>query len=122
MLNVRDCLLLAVYMHLFFQQLIEDYAKSTLQVCEAPTDLELMDKMPASSYGFPCGFRRDFHSERSIIPEALFDLSRLTGHENARDTLMDVSTIAQTAAGMCDADIKQARCPHSYYSLNMRPV
>ena len=75
----------------------------------------MMEKMPASSYGFACGYRRDFHAERTKIPEALFDLHYIAGKENMREALMDVSTIASTAAGMCDADMKQVRFPFFKY-------
>ena len=67
-----------------------------------------MEKLPASSYGFPCGFRKDFHSERAKIPEALFDLKYLRG-ENRPRHLMTVSDIAATACGMCENEIRTVR-------------
>ncbi|KAI6183915.1 actin [Aphelenchoides bicaudatus] len=57
--------------------LLEDFAHSTLQLCETPIDVDFMEKLPASSYGFPCGFRKDFLAERAKIPESLFDFKYL---------------------------------------------
>ncbi|KAI6197098.1 WD repeat-containing protein 48-like protein [Aphelenchoides besseyi] len=95
------------------KQLIEDYAQSTLQLCDAPIDVDFMEKLPASSYGFPCGFRKDFLAERARIPEALFDKKYLEGHEVLRETYLDVSTVAMTSCGMCDVDIR----PHLFSNI-----
>lgn len=65
-----------------------------------------MDKLPASSYGFPCGFRKDFLAERAKIPESLFDLKYLEGYDNVRDTLLDISQVAQTSICMSDVDVR----------------
>ncbi|KAI1722733.1 actin domain-containing protein [Ditylenchus destructor] len=89
------------------KQVIEDFAHSTLQLCDTPIDVEFIDKLPASSYGFPCGFRKDFLSERARIPEALFDLKHIEDDtNNLKDTLINVSTIAATSCGMCDVDLR----------------
>lgn len=91
------------------KQVLEDFAHSTLQLCDAPIDVEYMEKLPASSYGFPCGFRKDFLAERAKIPESLFDLKYMEGEKEAlgiKDALMDVSQIAATACGMCDIDTR----------------
>lgn len=85
--------------------ILEDFAQHTLQLCETSADFEFMDKLPANSYCFPCGFRRDFHSERAKIPEALFDLKFLK-NENAQKGLMNVSDIAATSCGMCEPEIR----------------
>lgn len=61
------------------KQVLEDFAMSTLQLCDTPIDLEFMEKLPAVSYGFPDGFRKDFLAERAKIPESLFDLKYLDG-------------------------------------------
>lgn len=93
------------------KQLIEDFAHLTLQLCDTPIDVEFMEKLPAVSYGFPCGFRKDFLAERAKIPEALFDLKYIDGEkENStiKSSLMDVSQIAATSCGMCDVDIRQS--------------
>lgn len=69
-----------------------------------------MEKLPASSYGFPCGFRKDFLAERAKIPEALFDFKYMDGEKeniSIKGSLMDVSQIAATSCGMCDVDIRQ---------------
>jgi hypothetical protein len=83
---------------------------STLQLCDTPIDLEFMEKLPAVSYGFPCGFRKDFLAERAKIPESLFDLKYLDGDGlNNRESLMNVSQIAATSCGMADIDIRPVR-------------
>jgi hypothetical protein len=89
--------------------LIEDFAHSTLQLSDTPVDLEFMDKLPASSYGFPCGFHKDFLGERARIPESLFDLRCLSGHETTKHTYMDVSQVAITSCGMCNIDMRPVR-------------
>ncbi|CAD5217870.1 unnamed protein product [Bursaphelenchus xylophilus] len=95
------------------KQLVEDFAHSTLQLCDTPVDIEFMDKLPASSYGFPCGFRKDFLAERAKIPESLFDLKYLEGHDEVKESLLDVSQVAHTSCGMCDIDVR----PHLYGNL-----
>jgi len=89
------------------KQVVEDFAQSTLQLCDTPIDVDFMEKLPASSYGFPCGFRKDFLAERAKIPEALFDLKYAEGVDEAtKATLMTVPQVAATACGMCDVDMR----------------
>lgn len=93
---------------------VEDFAHSTLQLCDTPIDLEFMEKLPAAAYGFPCGFHKEFLAERAKIPETLFDLKYVAEPEYnidenrplIRDTLMNVSQMALTACNMCDIDIR----------------
>uniref|UniRef100_A0A914GW17 40S ribosomal protein S3 n=1 Tax=Globodera rostochiensis TaxID=31243 RepID=A0A914GW17_GLORO len=87
-------------------QVVEDLIQSILQLCEAPIDYEFMDKLPAVQYGFPCGYRRDFHAERAKIPEALFDLKHADLSETERATLMSVAQVALTSCNTCDIDIR----------------
>jgi len=88
------------------KKVIEDLAQSILQLCDTPIDVEFMEKLPASSYGFPCGFRKEFLAERAKIPEALFDLKYMDGSDADRASLMNVSQIAVTSCGMCEIDIR----------------
>uniref|UniRef100_A0A7E4VUT1 Actin-like protein 6A n=1 Tax=Panagrellus redivivus TaxID=6233 RepID=A0A7E4VUT1_PANRE len=93
----------------FVRKILEDFAHSTLQLCDTPIDVDFVDKLPAASYGFPCGFRKDFLSERAKIPESLFDLKYLHTADNKpapSSTLMNVSDIAAAACGMCENDIR----------------
>lgn len=69
-------------------------------------DVEFVEKLPASSYGFPCGYRQDFLVERAKIPESLFDFKYLVGHNEMKDTYLDVSQIAITSCGMCNIDMR----------------
>ncbi|KAL3089937.1 hypothetical protein niasHS_006389 [Heterodera schachtii] len=95
------------YENFMGSQVVEDMIQSILQLCEAPIDYEFMDKLPAVQYGFPCGYRRDFHAERAKIPEALFDLKHATDiSETERATLMSVSQVALTSCNTCDIDIR----------------
>ncbi|KAE9550108.1 hypothetical protein FO519_006683 [Halicephalobus sp. NKZ332] len=94
------------------KQVLADFAQSTLQLSESPADVEFMEKLPAQSYCFPCGFRRDFHSERAKIPEALFDLKHLKGENKL--ALMNVSDIAATSCGMCEPEIRQQMYSNVY--------
>lgn len=87
-------------------QLVEDLIHSTMQLCETPLDVEFMDKLPAVSFGFPCGYLRDFHAERAKIPEALFDLKHADLSEEERTSLINVAQIALMSCGMCDVEIR----------------
>ncbi|KAL7077657.1 hypothetical protein ACQ4LE_003193 [Meloidogyne hapla] len=87
-------------------QLVEDLIHSTMQLCETPLDVEFMDKLPAVSFGFPCGYLRDFHAERAKIPEALFDLKHADLNEEERASLINVAQIALMSCGMCDVEIR----------------
>nr|CAD2143423.1 unnamed protein product [Meloidogyne enterolobii] len=87
-------------------QLVEDLIHSTMQLCETPLDVEFMDKLPAVSFGFPCGYLRDFHAERAKIPEALFDLKHVDLSEEERASLINVAQIALMSCGMCDVEIR----------------
>ncbi|CAK5089733.1 unnamed protein product [Meloidogyne enterolobii] len=87
-------------------QLVEDLIHSTMQLCETPLDVEFMDKLPAVSFGFPCGYLRDFHAERAKIPEALFDLKHADLSEEERASLINVAQIALMSCGMCDVEIR----------------
>ena len=86
--------------------MVEDLAQSILQLCDAPIDVEFMEKLPAANYGFPCGFRKDFHAERAKIPEALFDLKYFDSTPEEKNCLINVSQIVMTSCGMCDIDIR----------------
>lgn len=88
------------------KQVVEDLAQSILQLCDAPIDVEFMEKLPAANYGFPCGFRKDFHAERAKIPEALFDLKYFDSTPEEKNCLINVSQIVMTSCGMCDIDIR----------------
>uniref|UniRef100_A0A915M032 Actin n=1 Tax=Meloidogyne javanica TaxID=6303 RepID=A0A915M032_MELJA len=81
-------------------QLVEDLIHSTMQLCETPLDVEFMDKLPAVSFGFPCGYLRDFHAERAKIPEALFDLKHADLSEEERASLINVAQIALMSCGI----------------------
>jgi hypothetical protein len=104
---------------------VEDLAQSILQLCDAPIDVEFMEKLPASCYGFPCGLRKDFLAERAKIPESLFvfqkvkhlfsisyfvcfryDLKYMDGTDEEKSALMNISQIAMTSCGICEPDIR----------------
>uniref|UniRef100_A0A914Q3V6 Actin-like protein 6A n=1 Tax=Panagrolaimus davidi TaxID=227884 RepID=A0A914Q3V6_9BILA len=88
------------------KRVVEDFAHSTLQLCDTPIDPDFMDKLPAASYAFPCGLRKDILSERAKVPEGLFDLKYLRGENVKQQYQMNVTDIAATACGMCDNEIR----------------
>lgn len=94
------------YQRFMENQMVEDLIQSTMQLCDTPLDLEFMDKLPAVTYGFPCGYRRDFHAERAKIPETLFDLKHADVAEEEKAALIPVSQIAIMSCGICDIDIR----------------
>ncbi|RCN30462.1 hypothetical protein ANCCAN_23769 [Ancylostoma caninum] len=48
----------------------------------------------------------EFLAERIKVPEGLFDLKYLRNIPASQSTLLNVTQIATTAAGMCDIDIR----------------
>ncbi|VDM81467.1 unnamed protein product [Strongylus vulgaris] len=53
-----------------------------------------------------CNYEQEFLAERIKVPEALFDLKYLRNVPGTQSTLLNVTQIATTAAGMCDIDIR----------------
>ncbi|KJH40371.1 Actin [Dictyocaulus viviparus] len=88
------------------KQILEDMAISILQLCDTPLDAEYAEKLPSAPYSFPNGFTKEFLAERIKIPESLFDLKYLRNVPAVQSTLLNVTQIATTAAGMCDIDIR----------------
>ncbi|KAK5967240.1 SWI/SNF nucleosome remodeling complex component, partial [Trichostrongylus colubriformis] len=88
------------------KQILEDMAVSILQLCDTPLDAEYAEKLPSAPYSFPNGFTKEFLAERIKIPESLFDLKHLRNMPATQSTLLNVTQIATTAAGMCDIDIR----------------
>lgn len=84
-----------------------------------------MEKLPAASFGFPCGFHKEFLAERARIPESLFDLKYFIDSEpnddenkpSIRETLMSVSQMAHTACNMVDVDIKSVKIFYKNFKL-----
>lgn len=77
-----------------------------------------MEKLPASNYGFPCGFKKDFLAERAKIPEALFDFKYLVGHEDRRSVYMEIPRVAINSCGMCNIDMR----PVSHLCLTLQNI
>ncbi|KAK6046450.1 Actin [Cooperia oncophora] len=50
--------------------------------------------------------KQEFLAERIKVPESLFDLKYLRNMPATQSTLLNVTQIATTAAGMCDIDIR----------------
>ncbi|EPB66056.1 Actin [Ancylostoma ceylanicum] len=88
------------------KQILEDMAISILQLCDTPLDAEYAEKLPSAPYSFPNGFTKEFLAERIKVPEGLFDLKYLRNIPASQSTLLNVTQIATTAAGMCDIDIR----------------
>ncbi|VDO24580.1 unnamed protein product [Haemonchus placei] len=88
------------------KQILEDMAVSVLQLCDTPLDAEYAEKLPSAPYSFPNGFTKEFLAERIKVPESLFDLKYLRNMPATQSTLLNVTQIATTAAGMCDIDIR----------------
>uniref|UniRef100_A0A0N4YHG9 Actin n=1 Tax=Nippostrongylus brasiliensis TaxID=27835 RepID=A0A0N4YHG9_NIPBR len=87
------------------KQILEDMAISVLQLCDTPLDAEYAEKLPSAPYSFPNGFTKEFLAERIKVPESLFDLKYLRNMPT-QSSLLNVTQIATTAAGMCDIDIR----------------
>ncbi|KAK6014687.1 Actin, partial [Ostertagia ostertagi] len=88
------------------KQLLEDMAVSVLQLCDTPLDAEYAEKLPSAPYLSEDGFTKEFLAERIKVPESLFDLKYLRNMPATQSTLLNVTQIATTAAGMCDIDIR----------------
>lgn len=88
------------------KQVLEDMAASILQLCDTPLDAEYAEKLPSAPYSFPNGFTKEFLAERIKVPESLFDLKYLRNMPVTQSSLLNVTQIAATAAGMCDIDIR----------------
>ncbi|CAI6357131.1 unnamed protein product [Macrosiphum euphorbiae] len=83
------------------QSVIQDFQHSVLQVSETPYDEKIVSTLPTSHYEFPNGYNQDFGNERFKIPEMLFDPS-----PNMGGSMLSMSHIVVTSAGMCDVDIR----------------
>ena len=51
----------------------QDFAATTVQVCDTPYEKETVEQMLSVAYEFPSGFNREFAEERIRVAEGLFD-------------------------------------------------
>ncbi|KAL5006993.1 hypothetical protein ScPMuIL_015799 [Solemya velum] len=86
------------------KDVLQDFAASVLQVCDAPYDQANVDTIPATHYEFPNGYNNDFSSERNKICEGLFDPSYIK--DVPSNTMLSVGHVVTTSVGMCDIDVR----------------
>lgn len=86
-----------------FQEVMQDFQASVLQVSDSLYDEEVVKTMPAIHYEFPNGFHKDFGVDRFKIPEPLFNP---TGAKAGIQPILGVGPLVTTSVGMCDIDIR----------------
>uniref|UniRef100_UPI00358E22A3 actin-like protein 6A n=1 Tax=Myxine glutinosa TaxID=7769 RepID=UPI00358E22A3 len=85
-------------------EVIQDFQASVLQVSDSPYEDQIAAQMPTMHYEFPTGYNCDYGPERFRIAEGLFDPSLVRGLSG--NTMLGVSHVVSTSAGMCDVDIR----------------
>ncbi|XP_028517149.1 actin-like protein 6B isoform X2 [Exaiptasia diaphana] len=85
-------------------EVIRDFQKSVLQVCDGVYDEGILNSIPLVSYEFPNGYNNSYGLERFRICEGLFDPSNVKGIEGS--TAMGVTQVVTTSVGMTDIDIR----------------
>lgn len=94
-----------------FQQVMQDFQASVLQVSDNLYDEEVVKTMPAIHYEFPNGFHKDFGVERFKIPEPMFN--PVAGAKSGIQPTLGVGPLVTTSVGMCDIDIRPVSVPNT---------